>query len=150
MFDEQAQRRYLMLISRGRSPALAAEDIGFAHSTIKRYLKQNVDFANGFNDALDTVNGRVEEVLLEKAHDGDFQAIKMWLTNRSGGRWQDQKTLNTHISGPGGSPIQIAQSSVLVLREVLTDGQTRKKALGMLNEIPALGPVVDAEVIEDD
>lgn len=138
-FDAQAQKAFLTRISRGRSPAIAAEECGFALSTVKAKRKSDREFDNAFNDALALVNGAVEEVLLEKALDGDFQSIREWLHNRAGERWREEKTLNQQISGPGGSPIQIAQSSVLTLRQVLADPDTRANALDMVRDMPALG-----------
>ena len=138
VFDERAKAAFLQRIGRGRSPAIAAEEVGFALSTIQRTLKTDPAFRDAFSDKLSLVNGAVEEVLLEKALEGDFQSIKTWLTNRASDRWKDSKTLHTEISGPGGAPVQVVQHSVEALRVVLADPSTRANALDMVQEMPAI------------
>lgn len=150
-FDATAKKRYCLLIARGRRPASAAHDIGFSLATIKSHLKRDESFAELYTSSAMLANERVEEVLYDKATDGDLGAIKEWLHNRAPDEWKDQKVIQNQISGPGGGPVQIVRSSVLALREVLMGDDTRVAGLVMVDDIPALGPeVVDDEILDGD
>lgn len=137
-FDAGAKARYIQLIRRGRPPRLAAEDIGFTYATVRKHAGLDPDFAEAMVEAGYASIEPVEEVLRDKALEGDMSAIKMVLTNvGEPGRWLDKRVVQQQITGPGGGPIQIAVAAEI--RAVLTDPDTRHAAIETLcREVPML------------
>lgn len=135
-FSQQHKRRYIALIDRGRMPRLAAEDIGFSWSTIQRHLRDDPDFRQACEEASLRLDEHVEEVLLDKALDGDMGAIKMWFQGRQPGKYQESRQVQ--VTGPGGGPIQLATASTEGLRTMLTSPESRTAMLELVREIPAV------------
>lgn len=135
-FDALVKKRYVALLDRGRLPRLAAEDVGFAWSTVQKHLKEDREFALACHDASMRLDEHVEEVLLDKALDGDLGAIRMWFQGRQPGKYVESKQVQ--VTGAGGGPIQIAAVSTQQLRTMLTDPAQRGDMLELVKEIPAV------------
>ena len=144
-FDDAAKDRYLTLIARGTPIALAASQVGVTVSTVKRHLKDDVDFAMAVEDAIQLVDDRVEAVAYDLAVSGDNPASTWkWLERRRRSSWAETKDIHHVVSGPGGGPIQLAEVTTQALRGVLVDDETRSAALQMARELP----ILEAEVVE--
>lgn len=129
----------MTLIERGRQPRLAAEDIGFAYSTVRQHLSTDREFALAVQDAADLVTDRVVEVALDMATSGDNSTMtRYWLNNRRQHEWQDAKVSQVQVTGAGGGPIQLATGSVEMWRQILSDPDARADALAFAGEIPAI------------
>lgn len=140
-FDDNAKRRYLELLSQGgRRPRTIAADMGFTWETVRKHLRSDQAFAMQFADTEALTNERVEEVLLDKALDGDLGAIKEWLHNRDSENWQDRKA---PVAVGGGTTVNIAIATTENWRDVLSNPELRVEALGFADQIPALGAVVE-------
>ncbi len=138
-FDDQAKKRFATLISRGRPPALAAEDIGFTWPTVRRHLGEDAEFREAVEQATLVVDATVQEVAFDLATDGKHPASKWrWLERRQRQEWADTRNVQHTVSGPGGGPIVLAQVVGGALREVLSDPETRAAALAMVREVPAI------------
>lgn len=137
-FDAQAKARYVALLDRGRMPRLAAEDIGFAWSTVQKHLKEDREFATACHDASMRLDEHVEEVLLDLALDGNLGAITKWFQGRQPGKYVE--TQRPGQGGSGGGSIQIAVVSTDTLRQMLT-GEQRGDMLELVKEIPAIAPI---------
>lgn len=112
-------------------------------------------FADGWRLGSDIANGRVEDALFQRAtgyetrkekvafdKDGkvlratyqehvpaDISAIKYWLGNRAGDRWQDRQAIEH--SGPDGGPIEL-QARQAAISDLLAELRQAKRL-----EIPA-------------
>lgn len=138
-FDQKAKDRFIALVSRGRAPVLVAEDLNFAWTTIQRHLREDRDFMERFDQAVASIDARVQEVALDLALSGEHPASTWkWLERRRRDEWGETKTVSHTVSGPGGGPIQVAAVTTQALREVLIGGDTREQALAMIDEIPAI------------
>lgn len=135
-FSEQHKRRFVALIDRGRLPRLAAEDIGYTWGTVKRHLASDPEFREACEEASLRVDEHVEEVLLDKALEGDLGAIRMWFQGRQPGKYVEAKQVQ--VTGAGGGPIQLATTSTDGLRKMLTSPDSRKEMLELVKEIPAI------------
>lgn len=137
-FDADAKAAYVRRIAQGRPPLSAAEDIGFTWPTIRRHLQDDPEFAEACQIAEMRATEPVEETLMDLALEGNIVAIKEVLHNRRPDRWQDRKVVQNQHVGPGGGPIQVV--TMEVLREALTEGDTREAMLELLHTVPAIGP----------
>lgn len=135
-FDALVKKRYVALIDRGRLPRLAAEDVGFAWTTVQRHLKDDPEFREACEEASRRLDEHVEEVLLDKALDGDLGAIRMWFQGRQPGKYVESKQVQ--VTGAGGGPIQLASVSTDGLRTMLTSPESRADMLELVREIPAI------------
>lgn len=139
-FDDQAKRRYIRVLEQGRPRKLAAADLGFSWNTVAKHLREDPEFREQFNDALDRRIERIEEVGLELAEDGHFGAIKFMLERLSREKYGDP------TKGQGGGPTSVTQVAIVTtdaLRELLS-GDDRDQALGFVNDLP----VLEAEVVD--
>jgi len=137
------KEQFLGKVQKGIPRLHAALDVGW---TIRKMhlLLANADFMELVQTAEAYVSDDVEMVLLQKAKDGNMEAIKMWLQNRSRDRWADRR--------------EIAVTGTVEVAQVIIDG-TRDGLRAMLEEhtgvIEAVMPggfldedIVDAELVE--
>lgn len=135
-FGTAEKRRVVRLVSQGKPLSAAAEQVGFSLATVRRHIAMDPDFANALDEANDVLDDRAEGVLYDRAMDGNMTALQMWLYNRRPERWRDMKTVRQEITGAGGGPIAVAAVVATTLREVLHDGTTRDRALGLVRAVP--------------
>lgn len=138
-FDALVKKRYVALLDRGRLPRLAAEDVGFAWSTVQKHLKEDREFATACHDASMRLDEHVESVVLDLALDGNLAAAKMWFQGRQPGKYVEAQRPGQGGVG-GGQAIQIAVVSTDALRQMLT-GEQRGDMLELVKEIPAIAPI---------
>ena len=144
-FDDHAKKRFATLISRGRPPALAAEDIGFTWATVRRHLGEDAEFREAVEQATLVVDATVQEVAFDLATDGKHPASTWrWLERRQRVEWADTRSVQHTVSGPGGGPIVLAAVVGQALREVLVAPDTRESALALARSVP----IIEAEAHE--
>lgn len=138
-FGEKEKRRYVSIVSSGRPPALAAEDVGVTWATVRKHLREDPEFGAEVEQATLIVDARVQEVAYDAAVSGDDMASTWkWLERRQRHEWADTKNVQHTVSGPGGGPVMLGAVVGQALREVLTAPETRESALALAREIPAI------------
>lgn len=138
-FDADAKAAYIARLATGRQPLMAAEDIGFTWQTIRSHVREDPDFAEACQIAELRATEPIAEVMYDKALEGEQWAVKEVLHNRNPERWMDRKVVQQQLTGPGGGPIQVV--TMELLREIVTDGDTRADALAFLHAVPAIEAV---------
>ena len=82
-----------------------AGKIGIRAGTLYEWLKTYPEISESLKKGKEVVDRKVENVLLQKALDGDTTSIIFWLKNRKPKEWRDR--INQEISGPGGAPVTV-------------------------------------------
>lgn len=139
VFGPTEKQRFINLISTGRPPALAAEDVGVTWATVRKHLREDPEFGAQVEQATLIVDSRVQEVAYDAAVSGDDMASTWkWLERRQRSEWADTKNVQHTVSGPGGGPVMLGAVVGQALREVLTDPETRTEALALARQLPAI------------
>lgn len=139
-FDKDKQERYLVLRKAGRKHYGACNTLGVSPRSVERFASINPDYAEDIRAAELEYLERFEEVLEDKALDGEFGPLKEVLSKRSPDRWGDNKhTLEVKgkielEAGPGMAQIAALHSRLLERSETLKE----------LNS----GEIIDADVVE--
>lgn len=136
-FDDTAKDRYLTLIERGRMPRCAAQDIGFAWSTIKKHLQSDQTFATRYEDAVGRRIERIEEVVFDQAEDGHFGSQRLILERLKADQWADKSKGLAGGSQGGTSVTQVAIVTTDALRELLS-GENAAEALATVSALPVI------------
>lgn len=96
-FDAEKRAAYVALLRVGLGKLAAARECGVSNRTVLDWRKGDADFRAACEEAEDEANEPVERALYEAAGRGEPWAVKLWLTNRAGGRWQEKAQVE--ISG---------------------------------------------------
>lgn len=75
----------------GESEENIANRMGITLETLKEWRRESLQLDNALRNTMGVVDSFVEESLLEKALDGDLNAIKYWLGNRRSEQWNSRK-----------------------------------------------------------
>ena len=144
-FGEKEKRRYVSIVSTGRPPALAAEDVGVTWATVRKHLREDPEFGADVEQATLIVDARVQEVAYDAAVSGDDMASTWkWLERRQRHEWADTKNVQHTVSGPGGGPVMVGALVGEALRGVLVAPDTRESALQLARSVP----IIEAEARE--
>lgn len=106
-FGAAKRARYLELIAEGYRFGAAAEAVGISRDTVRTYCNDYPEFAEARARAEMDAAEPVEEALRQNALGGNVVAQQVWLYNRSGDRWRDQRRQQHEVSGPGGAPVRV-------------------------------------------
>lgn len=104
-FDKERQAVFLAAFGEGIGIAAACKRAGISRHTFSRHFDKSEEFRQQMIEAEADINESVEVALLSRAREGDVNACKIWLYNRSGARWCE--TRNVKLSGDANAPIQI-------------------------------------------
>lgn len=144
-FGATEKQRFVNLISTGRPPALAAEDVGVTWQTVRKHLREDPEFGAQVEQATLIVDSRVQEVAYDAAVSGDDMASTWkWLERRQRHEWADTKNVQHTVSGPGGGPVMVGALVGEALRGVLVAPETRDSALQLARSVP----IIEAEARE--
>lgn len=145
VFGATEKQRFVNLISTGRPPALAAEDVGVTWATVRKHLREDPEFGAQVEQATLIVDSRVQEVAYDAAVSGDDMASTWkWLERRRRHEWADTKNVQHTVSGPGGGPVMVGALVGEALRGVLVAPDTRDSALQLARSVP----IIEAEARE--
>ena len=145
VFGATEKQRFVNLISTGRPPALAAEDVGVTWATVRKHLREDPEFGAQVEQATLIVDSRVQEVAYDAAVSGDDMASTWkWLERRQRSEWADTKNVQHTVSGPGGGPVMVGALVGEALRGVLVAPDTRDSALQLARSVP----IIEAEARE--
>lgn len=88
------------------APALSHEQLaaylGMGDNTLRAIFAREPELLAVYNKALLDASSRMISQLYANGMDGDFQSMKLWLSQRAG--WTEKKL--TELSGKDGGPIQ--------------------------------------------
>lgn len=88
------------------APALSHEQLaaylGMGDNTLRAIFTREPELLAVYNKALLDASSRMISQLYANGMDGDFQSMKLWLSQRAG--WTEKKL--TELSGKDGGPIQ--------------------------------------------
>lgn len=145
VFGATEKQRFVNLISTGRPPAFAAEDVGVTWATVRKHLREDPEFGAQVEQATLIVDSRVQEVAYDAAVSGDDMASTWkWLERRQRSEWADTKNVQHTVSGPGGGPVMVGALVGEALRGVLVAPDTRDSALQLARSVP----IIEAEARE--
>jgi len=139
------KEEFIRKVQKGIPRLHAALDVGW---TIRKMhlLLANADFMELVQTAEAYVSDDVEMVLLQKAKDGNMEAIKMWLQNRSRDRWADRREIA--VTGT----VEVAQVIIDGTRDglrALIESQDRAALIQAVMPGGALDEeIVDAELVD--
>tara|TARA_A100001234_G_C12506878_1_gene334345 strand:- start:13 stop:372 length:360 start_codon:yes stop_codon:yes gene_type:complete len=89
------------------APALTHEQIaryfGISDNTLREILKRDKRVSEVYNRSLTKAGILMIDKLYDKAMEGDYQSMKLWLSQRMG--WTEKS--RQEISGPDGNPIDV-------------------------------------------
>lgn len=84
------------------SHAQLAEYFGMSDNCLRRMFKREPELLEAYNKALLDASSRMISQLYTNGMDGDFQSMKLWLSQRAG--WTEKS--RQEISGPDGKAIE--------------------------------------------
>lgn len=130
--------RFVDLIADGTAELNAALEVGWTPKVLRSYL-QDPDFRDLVEAARGRADGTIQQVLFDKAKQGNMSAIAMWLKSRQRDSWGDvqRHEVRGNIQHSVGEVNVVKNAVLAVLQQV---GPAAMQAL------PA---VIDAEVIDD-
>lgn len=137
-FDEEKRSQYVALLAAGIGRHEAARQLDVSPRTVAFWRAGVDEFREACEEAESVASEPVERALYEAAKRGEPWAVKMWLTNRTKGRWHDEQKVAVEVSGevkvePGQQMAQILELS----------DRLRARRL----ELEA-GDVIEGEVVE--
>ena len=88
-FVIEKKDRFLEEVRDGKRIGESAQLCGTSRYLINKYINENVEFAEEVAQAEVQACEAIEAKLFEMASNGHLGAIKIWLFNRSAGRWKD-------------------------------------------------------------
>lgn len=115
------------IVANGRGAAYALTCVTATFEDLRAAIDEDPLFATNYDMALRLRDEQIEYALHERAKTGNVPAIRFWLSNRRGEEWSEDRTVR-HV-GPAGGPIEIAQTTVIALRELLTQDDMREQAI---------------------
>lgn len=118
---------YVTALHLGSRPITAAIEVGVSFDAVRREMQDDPDFAAAVVMAGEHVNESIEANLLARAQSGNLDAIKYWLENRAPERWSSKRRVE--VSGPGGTPIQVAQQVTGDMRAAIGAAPEMTKSL---------------------
>ena len=86
-----------------RSHAQLAEYFGMSDNCLRRMFKREPELLEAYNKALLDASSRMIAQLYTNGMDGDFQSMKLWLSQRAG--WTEKS--RTEHTGADGKPIMM-------------------------------------------
>jgi len=87
----------------GLSHAQLAAYFGMSDNTLRAMFEREPELLAVYNTALLDASSRMISQLYANGMEGDFQSIKLWLSQRAG--WTEKK--HTEISGKDGQPFEL-------------------------------------------
>lgn len=90
------------------APSLSKEQLamrlGCCYNTLQAVFQRQPEMLDAYNRALSTAADRMIKRLYEKGLvDGDFNSIKLWLSQRAG--WTEKS--RTELTGADGKPLEV-------------------------------------------
>jgi hypothetical protein len=80
-----------------------ADYFSISINTLKQIMKRDQRVSDSYNRGLSRAGILMIEKLYDKAMEGDYQSMKLWLSQRMG--WTEKS--RQEISGPDGNPIDV-------------------------------------------
>jgi hypothetical protein len=111
---------FLDLVKQGIPRLHAAMDVGWAPRRLSLLLA-NAEFNELVVSYESYIDDEVEMVLLNKARQGNMDAVKMWLLNRKRDKWADKREIS--ISGEVTVAAVVIEGTVGGLRRMLESQQ---------------------------
>jgi len=98
------------LASQGLTTKQIGDVLGAAESTIYKYKKNDVKFAEAIKSGQAKGVATISNALFQSARGGHVVAQIFYLKNRAPGEWRDRKELEHQ--GPGGGPVRVISSTM--------------------------------------
>lgn len=139
---EELQVHFLAQIARGIEVTTAAQRCGTTKRRIQAMVETDEDFRDAYFEAIDIADDRVVHTLYNKAVDGEFQSMKMWLVNRRRGQWVDPEKINRHVGND--ERRDVALTAVDVIQAMLSDPEKASTFMKVIQR----REIVEAKVID--
>lgn len=136
-FTDEKREEYLRLRRMGKGHYTTCRTIGIGEAAVRTYLRLNPEFGQEVTAAEHEFLEGIEDVLFEKAKDGEFGPIKEVLSKRNREKWGDDKTVNVNHTGRIEIEAGPAMARIAALQERL---EARALTQGDV--------VIDAEIVE--
>lgn len=136
-FDNDAKDRFLRLIREGVGPVTASETCGVTWPTVRRHLKDDSVFGEGYVAAREVLAESLEKRAIDAATDPEqyrHRVVMDVLKALKPDVWGDKQRIEH--TGAGGGPVTVVTASIDALREALTAGDTRTAMLDAIDIVP--------------
>lgn len=97
-FTARRREAFLALLRDGARRGAAADQVGVTRQTVRMAYQADPDFRAAVDQAEMDANEPVEDALYQAAIAGNVRAIEVWLYNRTGERWKDQRNVSGSLS----------------------------------------------------
>ncbi len=148
-FDEPKRRAYLEMLRKGFGRYKAQDFIGSDRRAVRYYLEIHPEFRDEILAAEEEASEPVENVLYQRAIDGEPWAVKMWLQGRMYQRWGEKSVVKHEVSGT----IEVTANNIIGELAELREKLLKRAALQLEAGAPAIEEeedIMDAEVIEEE
>lgn len=98
-FTPELQRDYLTLLSAGHGRRESAGLVGMSHRQVAAWRQSDEAFRKECEEAEAEANEPVVGALYAAAKRGEPWAVKLWLTNRDSGNWQERVQVDQTVTG---------------------------------------------------
>jgi hypothetical protein len=137
VFDNDAKDRFLRMVREGVGPVTASETCGVTWATVKRHLKDDHVFAEGYVGSREILAESLEKRAIDAATDPEqyrHRVVMDVLKALKPDVWGDKQRIEH--TGPHGGPVTVVTASIDALREALTAPDTRAAMLDAIDVTP--------------